>query len=184
MTRDDDPHTPHVSSAGASKPDVHPQARALLETWATAPGVPLERLTVTQARRDDLAVLDLQATPDHLYAVDDIELRTATGAIPARAYRPRPGPLQTVLYLHGGGFVMGLGGYDAPLRQLARSSDCLIVAPHYRLAPEHRFPAAVEDAVAAATWLANREAVGGSSAALGLMGTAREAISPPWRPYP
>ena len=66
---------------------------------------------------------------------------------------------------------MGLEGYDAPLRQLARSSDCSIVAPHYRLAPEHRFPAAVEDAVVVATWLAeNHEAVGGSSAALGLMG--------------
>jgi acetyl esterase len=171
MTRDDDPHTPHVSSAGPSKPDVHPQARALLETWAATPGVPLERLTAAQARRDDLAVLDLQATPDGLYAVDDIELPTATGAIAARAYRPRPGRLQTVLYLHGGGFVMGLEGYDAPLRQLAHSSDCLIVAPHYRLAPENRFPAALEDSVSVATWLAeNREAVGGSGAALGLMG--------------
>ena len=171
MTPNADLRTSRTASCGARLPHVHPQARALLETWAATPGVPLERLTAAQARRDDLAVLDLQATPDGLCAVDEIEIPGPAGAIAARAYRPRPGRLQTVLYLHGGGFVIGLEGYDAPLRQLALSSDCLIVAPHYRLAPEHRFPAALEDAVAVATWLAeNREAVSGSSAVLGLVG--------------
>jgi acetyl esterase len=150
---------------------VDPQARALLERWAATPGVPVERLTATQVRREDLAVLDLQATPDRIYAVDEIEVPGPAGVLAARAYRPRPGRLQTVLYLHGGGFVIGPEGYDAPLRQLALSSGCLVVALHYRLAPEHRFPAALEDAVAGATWLAgNVEAVGGSNVPLGVMG--------------
>jgi len=103
--------------------------------------------------------------------VDDIEVPGGASAMAARVYRPRPGRLQTVVYLHGGGFVIGPEGYDAPLRQLALSSGCLIVALHHRLAPEHPFPAALEDAVAGATWLAeNVEAVGGLDVPLGVMG--------------
>jgi acetyl esterase len=150
---------------------VDPQARALLERWAATPGVPVERLTATNVRQEDLTVLDLQATPERLYAVDDIEVPGPAGAMAARVYRPRPGRLQTLLYLHGGGFVIGPQGYDAPLRQLALSSGCLIVALRHRLAPEHRFPAALEDAVAGATWLAgNLKAVGGLDDPLGVVG--------------
>jgi acetyl esterase len=150
---------------------VDPQARALLERWAATPGVPVERLTATNVRQEDLAVLDLQATPDRLHAVDDIEVPGAAGAMAARVYRPRAGRLQAVLYLHGGGFVIGPEGYDAPLRQLALSSGNLIVALRHRLAPEHRFPAALEDAVAGANWLAgNVEALGGLNVPLGVVG--------------
>jgi len=150
---------------------VDPQARALLDRWAAMPGVPVDRLTATKVREEDLAELDLQARPGPLHAVDDIEVPGPAGAMTARVYRPGPGRLPTVLYLHGGGFVLGPAGYDAPLRQLARSSGCLIVALHQRLAPEHRFPAAVEDAVAGATWLAgNLEAVGGLGVPLGIAG--------------
>jgi acetyl esterase len=58
-----------------------------------------------------------------------------------------------MLYLHGGGFVVDAEGYDAPLRELAAATGHLIVAPHVRLAPEHPFPAAAEDAAAALVWL-------------------------------
>jgi acetyl esterase len=68
-------------------------------------------------------------------------------------YRPSPGRLHPVLFLHGGGFVIGREGYDAPLRELALASGCLIVAPECRLAPEHPFPAALEDGLAVARWL-------------------------------
>jgi acetyl esterase len=150
---------------------VDPQARVLLERWAATPGLPVARLTATRVRQEDRAVLELQVTPDRLHAVDDIEVPGPAGAMAARVYRPRPGRLQTILYLHGGGFVIGPEGYDAPLRQLALSSGCIIVALHHRLAPEHRFPAALEDALAGATWLAeNVEAVGGLGVPLGVMG--------------
>ena len=75
------------------------------------------------------------------------------GPLSVRVYRPSPGLLHPVLFLHGGGFVIGGDGYDAPLRELALSSGCLIVSPECRLAPEHPFPAAVEDALAMARWL-------------------------------
>jgi acetyl esterase len=150
---------------------VDPQARALLERWAATPGVPVERLTATSVRQEDRAVLELQRTPDRLHAVDDIQVPGPGGAKAARVYRPRPGRLQTILYLHGGGIVSWPEGYDAPLRQLALSSGCLILALHYRLAPEHRFPAALDDARAGATWLVkNVEAVGGSGAPPGIIG--------------
>jgi acetyl esterase len=150
---------------------VDPQARVLLERWAATPGVPVEQLTAAAVRREDLAVLELQAAPAQLRAVDDIEVPGPAGALTARVYRPQPGRLQTILYLHGGGFVIGPECYDAPLRQLALSSGCLLVALHYRLAPEHRFPAAVEDAVAGAGWLATHsDALGGLDAPLGVAG--------------
>jgi acetyl esterase len=141
---------------------VDPQARVLLERWAANPTVPVERLTAAAVREEDLAVLDLQAATNPLHAVEEIEVPGPGGALTARVYRPRPGRLPTFLYLHGGGFVIGPAGYDAPLRQLALASDCMIVALHCRLAPEHRFPAAVEDALAGANWLAaNVHALGG-----------------------
>jgi acetyl esterase len=141
---------------------VDSQARALLERWGATPSVPVARLTAAAVRQEDLMVLELQATPDRLHAVDDIEVPGPAGAMTARVYRPRPGRLQTVLYLHGGGFVIGPEGYDAPLRQLALSSGCLIIALNCRLAPEHRFPAATEDSLAGARWLAaNAQALGG-----------------------
>jgi acetyl esterase/lipase len=141
---------------------LHPEARLLLERWAAKPGVPVEELTASAVREDDLAVLELQATPPALHAVEEIEVPAPAGVLTARVYRPRPGRLPTLLYLHGGGFVIGPEGYDAPLRQLALASACLIVALHYRLAPEHRFPAAMEDAIAGARWLAREaQAIGG-----------------------
>jgi acetyl esterase len=150
---------------------VDPQARVLLERWAATPAVPVDQLTPAAVRQEDLALLELQAAPGRLRAVDDIEVPGPAGAMTARVYRPQPGRLQAILYLHGGGFVIGPEGYDAPLRQLALSTGCLIVALHCRLAPEHRFPAAIEDAVAGADWLATHaDALGGSAAPLGLVG--------------
>ena len=69
-----------------------------------------------------------------------------------------------MLFLHGGGFVVGREGYDAPLRELAQAGGCLIAAPDLRLAPEHPFPAAVEDAVATARWLVAEAATLGAAA--------------------
>jgi acetyl esterase len=152
-------------------PELDPQARALLERWAATPEVPLERLTASLAREQDLAVLDEQIAPGRLHSVEDIELPAPAGVLAARVYRPRPGALQTLMYLHGGGFVLGPVGYDAPLRQLALSSGCLIVALHHRLAPEHRFPAAVEDAVAGTRWLTeNARRLGGWDGPIGVAG--------------
>jgi len=130
---------------------LHHEARAVLERSA---GTPPSALTAAAVRRDDLGVLALQRPPGPLHSVDDVEITVAGRSLGARIYHPRPGRLPAVLFLHGGGFVVGRAGYDAPLRELALASGSLVVTPTCRLAPEDPFPAAVEDALAAAAWLA------------------------------
>jgi len=78
------------------------------------------------------------------------------GEIPVRIYRRmgRPEPVPAIVYLHGGGWVVGdLDTHDGSCRLLAHESECVVVAVDYRLAPEHPFPAAVDDAVAAYRWV-------------------------------
>jgi acetyl esterase len=142
---------------------VDPEVRELLDRWAAIPATPVSGLTAEAVRADDLAVLDLQRTPAELYSVEDVEAPGPAGALPVRVYRPRPGRLHPVLFLHGGGFVIGRDGYDAPLRELALASDCLIASPECRLAPEHPFPAAADDALAAARWFNAEAAAFGAS---------------------
>ncbi len=106
-----------------------------------------------RSARTTSAVLALQRTPSELHSVEDIAIPGPAGDLPVRVYRPRRGRLHPVLFLHGGGFVIGRDGYDAPLRELALASGCLLVSPECRLAPEHPYPAGVDDALAAARWL-------------------------------
>lgn len=109
---------------------------------------------------------------------DDVEIED-TGAGPARVHRPIAAgdePRPAVLWLHGGGFLLGSPKQDDALcRLIADEVGAVVVAPVYRLAPKHAFPAALEDAYAALAWLAkrddvdaNRIAVAGASAGGGL----------------
>ncbi len=110
--------------------------------------------------------------------VDDLEIPGPASTIPARLYVPA-GTKDTetpgMVFIHGGGFMIGdLDSHDSLCRQLAHHSGCRIIAIDYRLAPEHKFPAAVDDAIAAASWVYNnaatyhinpeRIAIGGDSA--------------------
>src|SRR5205814_6192784 len=100
--------------------------------------------------------------------VEDFDILARDGAcLPARLYAPATGePLPVLLYLHGGGFTIGdLETHDSLCRQLALRSGAAVLALDYRLAPEHRFPAAVDDAWAALAWLHEQ------AGALGLDGT-------------
>lgn len=143
--------------------DVDPEVRALLDRWATVPATPVGELTVEAVRRDDLDVLALQRATGELLSVEDLDVPGPAGVLPVRVYRPRAGLLHRLLFLHGGGFVLGRDGYDAPLRELALASGCLIVSPQCRLAPEHPFPAAADDALAVARWLDGKAAALGAS---------------------
>jgi acetyl esterase len=94
-----------------------------------------------------------------LARVEDVRLPGPAGEIPARVYAPRTGgaPLPAVAYFHGGGWVQGdLETHHGLCARLARHADVLVVGVDYRLAPEHKFPAAIEDCLAAYRWVRSR----------------------------
>jgi acetyl esterase/lipase len=119
--------------------ELDPEVRELLDRWAASPATQVGELTAEAVRQDELAVLELQRAPGELYLVEDVEAPGPAGTLPVRVYRPRPGRLHPVLFLHGGGYVIGREGYDAPLRELALASGCMIVSPECRLAQSIRF---------------------------------------------
>ena len=140
---------------------LHPQVRAFLDEINATPGPAPADMTVEMVRAGATA---LQTPPDEpVGAVLDFEMPGGAGQpLRARAYTPRDagaGPLPLLLFLHGGGWVTGdLDSHDAVSRALANASGCKVVAIAYRLAPEHKFPAALLDAYAALRWLAEHAA--------------------------
>jgi acetyl esterase len=90
-----------------------------------------------------------------LKQVVDRKIATSAGDLPVRIYYPRAGSdLPALVYFHGGGFVLGsLDSHDALLRSVALGADCVVISVDYRLAPEHPFPAAADDALAAVNWV-------------------------------
>lgn len=158
-------------------PPLTQQMRDVLERIRRANRPPFHTLTPEQARAAYAAgaeVLDLPRAP--LARVEDFTLPGGAGRpLQARLYAPTRAHLPVLLFLHGGGFTIGgLETHDSLCRQLALHSGAAVVALDYRLAPEHRFPAAVDDSWAAMHWLATqadalgvdgrRLAVGGDSA--------------------
>ncbi|MHB8575076.1 MAG: alpha/beta hydrolase [Dehalococcoidia bacterium] len=155
---------------------IDPQAQALLDQMAAAGGPPLHDLPVEQARQLYAGMAQLSGPPEPLAKVEERMIPVPDGQIPVRIYTPDgEGPLPLLVFFHGGGWVIGdLDSHDAPARSLAKAAGCVVVAVHYRLAPEHKFPTAAEDAYAATVWAADhaaelgadrgRVAVGGDSA--------------------
>jgi acetyl esterase len=159
---------------------LHPQAQALLRLVEERGVPPTHTLTPVEARafyRERRTFT--QPDPPQVASVRDLEARGAAGPIALRSYRPlgsAPAAVLPVLvYYHGGGWVIGdLDTHDVLCRQLCNQSGCAVVAVDYRMGPEHRFPAAVDDAMAATRWVranaatlkvdADRLAVGGDSA--------------------
>jgi acetyl esterase len=156
-----------------------PVMAGLLERIRRANRPPWHALAVDEARRAYEAAAEvLEPPPPRLPRIESLTIPAGDGApLPARLYAPHGGNdlLPVLLYLHGGGFVIGsLATHDALCRQLAQRSGGAVLALDYRLAPEHRFPTAVDDAWAALQWLVvhapslgadpARVAVGGDSA--------------------
>ncbi len=148
-------------------PALHPDAKRLLEIIREAGRPPFESLTPAEAREAYAASRAmLQLPPDDVAEVRDLAVPGPGGTLPLRLYRgagtPDTGALPGLLYLHGGGWVLGnLDSHDGVCRRLANLAACRVIAVDYRLAPEHPFPAAVEDASAALAWAAaNAAALG------------------------
>ncbi len=140
---------------------------------------PAETLPIPEARVELRRQQLLAGGRQQVGAVRDLEVDGATGRLRARLYTPTErlgsGPSPTMLFIHGGGWIYGdLESHDPVCRFLAEQSGVQLLAIDYRLAPEHRFPAAVEDCKAAYRWLVehadevgadpSRLAVGGDSA--------------------
>jgi acetyl esterase/lipase len=133
----------------------------------------MESMSVPEARAFYLQLqADRPPGPDVGEIVDGV-LPGATGDLAYRLYRPStPGPHPVVLYFHGGGWVVGDAVSDDPLcRDLCARTDAIVISADYRHAPEHRFPAAVDDAMAALRWVTdNAEALGGIPGQLAVAG--------------
>ena len=161
--------------------ELNKDAAAVLALMAAADQPPLEALEPADARKAlNEAIGAMKGEPMAVAKVEDLSADGASGPIPLRSYRP-PVPasdeLPLIVYFHGGGFVLGnLDDYDNLCRRLCVAARSIVVSVDYRLAPEHPFPAAVDDSVAATRWVTqNRDKVGNPSGPLCLAGDSAGA---------
>ncbi len=153
------------------------EARAFLDQLQALGAPPLEEMPVADARAVYRQLFGGSGEPEAVGSVTDLDIPGPAGPIRTRIYTPldASGPLPVFLHLHGGGWVLGdLAAYDPICRKLANAARCVVASVDYRLAPEHRYPAALEDCYTALEWVAanaasfggdaRRIAVGGDSA--------------------
>ena len=147
---------------------LDPPIAAFLEYVESAGYPPMWESTPEVARKAFRAMAVDTVKPEDVVPVGSVEDSIVAGR-PARVYRPDGAARGTLLYLHGGGFVIGdLDTHDQICRRLCRGADLVVVALDYRLAPEHPFPAGLEDARAALGWAASTLAeLGGAPFAVG-----------------
>jgi acetyl esterase/lipase len=140
---------------------LHPQAQQVCDLIVASGRPPIEMLTPPQARQAYLASRAiLQPEAEAVAEVLPLSATGPHGPIPLRYYRgngvDKGRPQPALVYFHGGGWVIGdLESHDQVCRALANAIPAIVVAVDYRLAPEHKFPAAVEDAIAATRWIAD-----------------------------
>jgi len=159
---------------------LDPDCQRVLDLIREAGRPPYETLTPTEAREFYRAGRRiLQPDPPEVAEVRNLKAPGPTGETALRLYRGlgtnRGAALPALVYFHGGGWVIGdLDTHDGVCRLIANTAGCAVISVDYRLAPEHKFPAAVDDAVSATEWVAanagrlgidgSRLAVGGDSA--------------------
>jgi acetyl esterase len=160
---------------------LDPDAAAVYQAFQDAGRPPYETLTPPEARAYYLAARPVtNPEPPELQRVAPLSIPAPHGAIPARVYTPRTlrkanGLAPCLVFFHGGGWVIGdLESHDVVCRKLACEGELIVISVDYRLAPEHKFPAAVDDAITATAWIADnaktlgidraRVSVGGDSA--------------------
>ncbi len=147
------------------------KVRAFLDQMAGMPE--LHTLPVAEARQGLEAMAAMQGDAEPIAAFEDRRVPGPAGDIPVRVYTPAGArPLPVLVYFHGGGWVVGsLTTHDGVCRALANRVPAIVVSVDYRLAPEHPFPAAAEDAYAATAWTAaNAATIGGDADRIGVGG--------------
>jgi acetyl esterase len=144
---------------------LDPQARRFLDKFARVEIPPVDQIPLSDLRA---MVTPIPGKPDHVAGHDHrfIPGPDPEVELPVRIYWPtrnedvpNASPWPVMVYFHGGGWVVGnLEAYDSLCRKLANAGQCVVVSVDYRLAPEHQFPTAAEDAHAAAVWVAENAA--------------------------
>ena len=160
---------------------LDPDAAAVYKAFQEAGRPPYETLTAPEAREFYMAARFVSnPDPPELQSVEPLSIPAPHGAIPARIYTPKKlrktsGLAPCLVFFHGGGWVIGnLDTHDVVCRKLAEEGELIVISVDYRLAPEHKFPAAVDDSIIATKWIAangaelgidpSRLIVGGDSA--------------------
>ncbi len=178
--------------------ELHHESQLVIALAERAAGPPIESLSPAQARQETVRrALAVRGPQPPMVRIEELEIPGRCGPIAARLYAPdaEPGGTGLLVYLHGGGWVIGnLDTCESVCRFLVRESGAAVLAVDYRLAPEYRFPAAVEDAVAALTYATERAgylgadpariAVGGDSAGANLATVAARAARSGAAPQP
>ena len=155
-----------------STAEVDPSIKVLLDAMAGAAPMDFAAMGAPNVRAL-FKGLAFEGAKAECAAVTDQEVPSAAGAIPVRVYRPTDAnDLGVLIWYHGGGWVIGdLDTTDATARELATGAGCVVVSVDYRLAPEHAFPAAVDDAVTVLDWVvAHATDVGGDAARIAVGG--------------
>jgi acetyl esterase len=146
---------------------LDPQLTGLIDAMASNPdAVPTHELTPELAREGYRALVTMLGPVEEVANVEDRAIPGPLGEIPIRVYAPEgSGPFGVLVFYHGGGWVIGdLDSHDRECRAICNATPCIVVSVDYRLAPEHRFPAAPEDAYAALEWVAGHAAALGGDA--------------------
>jgi acetyl esterase len=133
---------------------LDPQAQDLLDVMEAAGVAPIHTMSVGDARERMRATLIPRGAPLELANVEDLSAPTPDGALGVRLYRPTDGVLPVALFFHGGGWTLNdLDTHDDLCRRLAKRSGWLLISVDHRRAPEHKHPAALDDAYHAYRWL-------------------------------
>ena len=126
----------------------------LLQQMAEAGGKPLHESSVEEARALGAGLSEMNGPAPDMFRVEEHRLAVAGGEAPLRILTPLEQPAGVIVYYHGGGWVIGtIDESDTVARKLAERTSCSVVLVDYRLAPEHRYPVAVDDSYAALEWV-------------------------------
>src|SRR5580704_15765265 len=163
-------------------PSLHPQIEEVLRVMAEAKLRPIEAMTPAEAREQmEATARARKVEPLPVARVEERTMPGPGGPIRLRLYWPNAstsgGPVPAILYYHGGGHVIGsLDTHDFIARNLCAGVEALVASVDYRMGPEHKFPAAVEDSFAALAWVhANAGSFGADPERLGVHGDSAGA---------
>lgn len=148
------------------------QSETLLLQIAEGNGKPMSSLTIEEAR-DSFLEKSWTGIPNESVQVEDIFIENFSYNVPIRIYTPKgEAPFPILVYFHGGGFVLGaVHEFDSFCSYLANGCSCIVVSVDYRLAPEHKYPAAVQDTSAALNWIGTNAAkINGDASRIALAG--------------